>query len=137
MPETLRQEYRQFLAKSFCGLRLRQPLFYNWKYGLRIDLQDESLLLRDIELRGSAYFEEVTRRAGLIFNTAFDASDDVIIMYMDVVDKRGRIRFHNYAFRQIDGLRKDEVQFTNESNLYKTQRGRSFLSLIVIFDRRR
>ena len=107
------QTYRQFLQENFAGLKLKIPLFYNWKYGLRFDLQDEYQSTDD-----DKYFAEVVRRAAEIFETAFNASDRLFFVFKDCRNYREKIRFANYAFRQINKLTKNEIYYTRENNLY-------------------
>lgn len=109
---TTKQEYRQFLTDNFKGLRLRKPLFYSWKFGLRFDLQVG-------ETNTDEYFQEVTRRASTIFETAFANSDKVFVVFMDYKYKRRKIRFSNFIFKQIDNLQKNEINYSKEFRLYE------------------
>jgi hypothetical protein len=110
---TTKQEYRQFLSDNFKGLRLRKPLFYSWDFGLRFDLQVG-------ETDSDEYFQEVTRRASTIFQTAFDNSDKVFLDFMDYRYKRRKIRFSNFIFKQIDNLQKTEISYSKEFRLYES-----------------
>lgn len=109
---TTKQEYRKFLNDNFNGLRLRKPLFYSWDFGLRFDLQVG-------ETDTDEYFQEVTRRATTIFQTAFDNSDIVFFVFMDYKYKRRKIRFSNFTFNQIDNLQKSEISYSKEFRLYE------------------
>jgi hypothetical protein len=109
---TTKQEYRRFLNDNFKGLRLRKPLFYSWDFGLRFDLQVG-------ETDTDEYFQEVTRRASTIFQTAFDNSDKVFLVFMDYKYKRRKIRFSNFTFKQIDNLQKTEISYSKEFRLYE------------------
>jgi len=109
---TTKQEYRKFLNDNFKGLRLRKPLFYSWDFGLRFDLQVGET---DID----EYFQEVRRRASAIFQTAFDNSEKVFLVFMDSKYKRGKIRFTNFTFKQIDNLQKTEISYSKELRLYE------------------
>lgn len=110
--QTTRQEYRQFLNYNFNRLKLRQPLFYNWEFGLRFDLQVN-------ETGADEYLREVTRRASIIFKTAFEESDNVFLVFMDYQYRRRKIRFENFAFKQISDLKKTEVLYSKEKRLYQ------------------
>jgi hypothetical protein len=110
--QTTKKEYRQFLEDSFKGLRLRKPLFYSWDLGLRFDLQ-----VGDTDT--DEYFQEVTRRASTIFQTAFDNSDKVFVVFMDYKYKRRKIRFSNFTFQQIESLKKTDVSYSKEKRLYE------------------
>ena len=110
--QTTKQEYRQFLTDNFKGLRLRAPLFYSWDIGLRFDLQVGNTDTDE-------YFQEVTRRASTIFQTVFDNSDKVFVVFMDYKYKRRKIRFSTFTFQQIDGLKKTDVSYSKENRLYE------------------
>jgi len=110
--QTSKKEYRKFLNDNFKGLRLRKPLFYSWNIGLRFDLQVGSTNTEE-------YFQEVTRRASIIFKSLFDSSDEVFIVLMDYKYKRRKIRFLNYVFYQIANLQKDCVRYLIEKRIYE------------------
>ena len=130
---TTRQEYREFLNDNFEGLRLRKPLFYNWDFGLRFDLQkgetsNSSRMILDgegnvIPLVGDTdtdeYFQEETKRASTIFQSAFDNSDKVFLVLMDYKYKRRKIKFSNFSFKQVDNLKKTEVHYSKAKRLYE------------------
>ena len=110
--KTLKQEYIEFLNDNFFkGFQLRKPLFYSWDYGLRFDLQVG-------ETNTDQYFNEVVRRSATLFEIAFDSLDSVYFVLMDREFKRNKIRFSNYAFRQLSGLLKSEISYTKATNLY-------------------
>lgn len=110
--QTIKKDYRQFLSKNFKGLRLGKPLFYSWEIGLRFDLQIGNT---DTE----EYFQEVTRRASTIFQSAFENSDQIFLVFMDYKYKRRKIRFSNFTFKQINNLLKTEVSYSKEKRLYE------------------
>jgi hypothetical protein len=110
--QTTKQKYRQFLNDNFKGLRLRKPLFYSWDFGLRFDLQIG-------ETNTDEYFMEVTKRATKIFETAFENSEKVFLIFMDYKYRRRKIRFTNFVFEQIDGLQKTDVSYSKEKRLYE------------------
>ncbi|MBP6301945.1 MAG: DUF3885 domain-containing protein [Bacteroidia bacterium] len=130
---TTKQEYRQFLNDNFKGLRLRKPLFYSWDFGLRFDLQtgETSNSSRQIldgegnviphvgDTDTDEYFQEVTKRASTIFKTAFDNSDKVFLVFMDYKYKRRKIKFSSFTFKQVDNLKKFEISFSKEKQLYE------------------
>lgn len=130
---TLNQEYRQFLIENFKGLKLRQPLFYSWSFGLRFDLQtgessnsnriiidsDGTIIPNFGNTDSDDYFKEVMRRALTIFQTAFDNSDNVFLILMDYKYKRQKIKFKNFTFKQIVNLSKSEITYTKEKRLYE------------------
>ena len=79
--------------------------------GLRFDLQ-----LWDTD--SDEYFEEVVRRASKIFQTAFDDSDTIFLVYMDYKYRRRKIRLSNNVFTQIKNLDKNEISFSTVKWLY-------------------
>ena len=110
--KTLKQEYIEFLSDSFFkGFQLRKPLFYNWDFGLRFDLQIG-------ETNTDEYFHEVVGRSATLFEIAFDRHDRVYFVLMEREFKRNKIRFSNYAFHQLSGLLKSEINYTKATNLY-------------------
>jgi len=90
------------------------PLFYSWNHGLRFDLQGG-------ETSTDEYFKEVTRRASIIFQTAFTNSDHVYLVLVDWKFKRRKIRFGNFTFKQISDLNKSEVCYSKEMGLYSSK----------------
>jgi len=132
---TTKQEYRKFLNDNFKGLRLRKPLFYSWDFGLRFDLQtgetsnssrqildgDGNVIPHVGDTDTDEYFQEVTRRASTIFQTAFDNSDKVFLVLIDYKYKRRKIRFSNFTFKQIDNLQKTEISYSKEFRLYEPE----------------
>ena len=109
--QTIKQEYRQFLSNNFKELRLANPLFYSLDFGIRFDLQDG-------ETDTDEYFKEVIRRAATIFQSAFDNSNEVFLVFMEYKYRRRKIRFSNFTFKQIDNLKKKEISYSKESKLY-------------------
>lgn len=129
---TTKQEYRQFLNDNFKGLRLRKPLLYSWDFGLRFDLQTRETYINSrrqiLDGEGNIiphacdtneYFQEVTKRASTIFQTVFDNSDKVFLVYMDYKHRRRKIKFSNFTFKQVDNLKNTEVSFSKEKRLYE------------------
>jgi len=111
--ENIKQAYRQFLQDNFAGLKLRKPLFYIWNCGLRFDLQDEY-----ISTDNDKYFVEVIRRATSIFETVFEPSEKLFIVFKDYRNRREKIRYANYVFKQIDKLENNEIYYTREKFVY-------------------
>lgn len=110
--QTRKQEYKQFLNDNFKGLKLRKPLFYNWHFALRFNLQEG-------RSNTDEYFKEATRRATTIFESAFDNSDKIFLVFMDFKYRRRKIRLSNFLFNQVDNLEKSEICFSKEMNLYE------------------
>lgn len=110
--QAIKQTYRQFLTNNFNGLQLKQPLFYNWDFGLRFDLQVG-------ETNTDEYFEEAITRASTIFQVAFDLTDQVYLILTHYRYKRRKIRFSNFTFKQVDALKKTEISYLVEKCLYE------------------
>ena len=87
-------------------------MFGSWDFGLRFDLQVG-------ETDTDEYFKEVTRRSSTIFQTAFDDSDEVFLVFMEYKYKRTKIRFSNFTFKQINNLKKTEISYSKETRLYE------------------
>jgi len=117
---TVKQTYRQFLQDNFAGLKLEVPLFYEWKYGLRFDLQNER---NDTKFCSSdKYFAEVVRRASMLFEATFDSSDMLFFVCTEFQYRKRKIKLTNFAFRQINNLEKNEVYRTKETWRYEPQK---------------
>lgn len=110
--KSLRQQYRQFLTDNFNKLAIRQPLFYNWGFGLRFNLQVGRTGTDD-------YFAEVIRRASTLFEAAFSGSNQVFFVLMDYKYRRRKIKISSYALKQIKYLDKSEVSFLKVKRLYE------------------
>jgi hypothetical protein len=108
---TLKQEYWDFLHENFNGLKLKQALFYSWNYGLRFDLQTGMAGTNE-------YFIEVVRRASTLFQTVFENRDELFFLFMDYKYRHRKIRFGNYAFKQIRNINKDEICYTKTIQRY-------------------
>lgn len=100
------------MAENFKGLKIKQPLFYNWDNGLRFNLQVG-------QTDTDEYFVEVVKRATTLFKAVFNPTDKVIFILIDFRWKRRKIRISNYCFRQIKGLKKSEVSYSKVKGLYE------------------
>lgn len=101
----------EFMQNNFPGLLLRAPLFYSWPIGIRFDLQNESSSSDD------AYFREVVRRAGVLFQAVFQADDPVLVVHQQWRGKRFRIKHSSYLLRQLN-LPKALLSFQQIANPY-------------------
>jgi hypothetical protein len=108
---SLKQRTADFLNAHFDGLRLRAPLFFNVRPGLRFNLQHG-------ETDTESYFEEVVSRAMRLFEATFDENDKTILYLTDYKWKKRKIRFSNYCFRQINGLVDRDVAYSIIKGLY-------------------
>ncbi|WP_221390351.1 DUF3885 domain-containing protein [Dyadobacter sp. NIV53] len=111
---TIKQECIEFLDANFNGLKIRQPLFYNWDIGLRFDLQVGATDTDE-------YFIECVRRASALFEAAFSQTDEVYLVLLDFKYKRKKIRFPNYCFKQIKNLQKKEVAYSKIKWFYESE----------------
>ena len=111
MTQMKKNEYRTFLDNNFKGLKVRTPLFYSWNIGLRFDLQIETTNDED-------YFQEVNYRASSIFQYIFEATDSILLVFMDYKYRRSKIRLSNYIFKQVKNLKKSDLCFTKEKLYY-------------------
>lgn len=109
---SFKPKYQEFINENFKGLKLRKPLFYNWKFGLRFNLQAENI-------NTEKYFEEVNKRAVAIFETTFSNTDNIFLILTDYKFRRKKIRFSNYIFNQIDNLKKQEISYSKVKKLYE------------------
>ncbi len=100
------------MQKNFPGLLLRAPLFYSWPIGIRFDLQNDSSTPDD------AYFCEVVRRAGVLFQAVFQVDDPVLIVHQQWRGKRFRIKHNSYLLMQLS-LPKALLSFQQIANPYR------------------
>ncbi|MBX0292078.1 DUF3885 domain-containing protein [Hymenobacter sp. HSC-4F20] len=102
----------RFLQQHYPSLRLSSPLFYSWPFGLRFDLQHEHLSTSE-----DAYFQEVVRRASLLFQATFASNDPVVVVHQEWRHKRPRIRNSNYLLQQLS-IPKAAIHFQRIANPY-------------------
>lgn len=65
----------EFLQHHYPGLPLHAPLFYLWPIGIRFDLQNDSPTIDE------NYFQEVERRATVLFEAACLPTDPILVVY--------------------------------------------------------
>jgi hypothetical protein len=111
---SLNRRTTDFLNAHFDGLRLRAPLFFNGRNGLRFDLQHG-------ETDTESYFKEVVRRATQLFEATFEEDDRTILYLIDYRFKKRKIRFLNYCFKQICGLVESDVAYSTVKGLYEPE----------------
>ena len=90
-------QLKSYLDAHFGGIKLKQPLFFSGVTGLRFDLQDKELCTSN-----DNYFDEVVRKMEKIQAVTISPDDDILILYQKYTYKRGKIRKHNYLFKQFD-----------------------------------
>lgn len=108
----LNQQLQTFLADNFKGLVLRQPLFYNWPFSLRFNLQEG-------EVGSESYFKEVLQRTHLIFTDVFQPEDDLLFVLVDYRFKRRKLHLGNFCLQCIDKINRDKISFKILRQLYE------------------
>ena len=129
--QSVKKEINEFIRTYFGHIKLRKPLFFKWRYGLRFNLQIG-------ETGTEAYFEEVVSRAGQLFEETFGENDTVVLYLVDFKWKRRKLRFSNYCFKKIKDLTKDEVEYHTIGGLYGSEASsdKSNIALIKILRNR-
>jgi hypothetical protein len=89
----------EYLESNFSNLKLRPPLFYNWKFGIRFELGDPN------EDDTKIYMERVYFRAISLFKALHSAEDEIMIV----------ANVHHAGEENI--LRRRKVNLNFESNI--------------------
>lgn len=121
----LKGELKSFLNTHFMGLELKSPLFYNWPIGLRFDLQTKPVFT-------SEYFAEVTRRATVLFESAFDKNDTVIAIYTDIKKGKSKLRRHGFWFKCFSKTTIIDSAFKVIINPYYTDYRRPYWNMALL-----
>lgn len=108
----LNQQLQTFLADNFKDLVLRQPLFYNWPFSLRFNLQEG-------EVGSESYFKEVLQRSHVIFNSVFQPQDDLLFVLVDYRFKRRKLHLGNFCLQCIDKINRERISFKILRHLYE------------------
>lgn len=108
----LNQQLQTFLADNFAGLTLRQPLFYNWPFSLRFNLQER-------EVGSESYFKEVLQRTHLIFTDVFQPEDDLLFELVDYRFKKRKLHLGNFCLQCIDKINRERISFKILRHLYE------------------
>jgi len=91
-----------YLAKYFPKLELKQPVFYNWDYGLRFGLGylnpwiDENRTITN-----KKYFQSALNRANSLYECIFDMDDDVFVVCQRYSDGRQKIKKQSFCYKGI------------------------------------
>ena len=113
----IKQEFRNFMNNKFSGMELKKPLFYSWNLGLRFDLQVE---FKNPVYRGDdKYFKSCQARGISLFESCFEPNDKIFLIVNEYRRRKQKIKFGNYAFKQITGLRKDEIEYRKLKQRYE------------------
>jgi len=108
----IKKDYQKYLTTQSPGDKIQLPLFFNGKFALRFDLQVG-------EPEAEDYFKEVIKRSVSLFEISFDPTDKLFLVYKKFKWKIGKIRFGNYCFKQIDELKRSEIDYSVVESLYK------------------
>ncbi|EMY59899.1 DUF3885 domain-containing protein [Leptospira terpstrae] len=104
-----------FLTTNFKKDKLKKPLFYNFEYGLRINLQS------NYEFESDSYFKECIDRSLLIFENTFEPNDNILVVINISQNKRKKISKNNFIFSQIKNLNYRSVYFKKYSNHHNSE----------------
>ncbi|MBS1527921.1 MAG: DUF3885 domain-containing protein [Bacteroidetes bacterium] len=110
-----KKDLANYLKQHFNGLALREPLFFSWTNALRFDLQNGEPSSED-------YFKEVDKRSSALFEAIFRQTEDVFVIYIEYKWKRRKIRFSNYCFKQINALKRTDIDYFVVRHLYEKQK---------------
>ena len=131
-----------YLQNRFPDLKIQKPLFYSWPIGIRYEIGPENIALWQDQNKttlNEVYFQQSLERAIKIFERAFQASDDIAIIYQQYSDGRRRIRKRDYVFKQVRGLKSNNIIFSDVRNIYKLEFKshcwkRAYISKITVKD---
>lgn len=102
-------------------LRLEQPLFHNWPYGLRFEIGPTDIEVWadfDKGLLDNDYFKVALERAIALFETAFLPNDHISLVYQCFSDGRRKIRKGSFLFKQIADLNARTIKFSACRDIY-------------------
>jgi hypothetical protein len=90
----LKEKYETFIKIKFNNIFLKRPLFYNWEYSLRFNLQDFNKI--DTEY----YFDEGIKRSTKLFLEVFNNCNELYVIIKKYNNKQN-INRKNYIIKQI------------------------------------
>jgi len=121
---SVQQEYNQYLSANFKDQKIKSPLFFNGKFGLRFDLQVGNINSKD-------YFIEVIKRSTALFEASFNETNEIFLLYRRHKRKRTKIRFTNYCFKQSVIFKNKISRIRLSKNLYN--KGEDDIYNVAIF----
>ncbi|TCC99192.1 DUF3885 domain-containing protein [Pedobacter hiemivivus] len=121
----LKKEVSDFMSAHFNNSKIRSPLFFNSRYGLRFDLQCG-------EIGTDEYFHTAVLGAQQLFEEAFSEKDSVMLYLVDFKWKRRKLRFSNYCFKQIERLTEDEIEYHIVRGLYESENNLDIRNVALI-----
>ncbi|CAM3894190.1 DUF3885 domain-containing protein [Lederbergia lenta] len=68
--------FNLFMKQNFNNLSLRPPLFYSWKYGIRFEICNPSVM----EHEDTNNLKQIKERSTDIFNQVFQDTDDIFLI---------------------------------------------------------
>lgn len=121
---SVQQEYNQYLSANFKDQKIKSPLFFNGKFGLRFDLQVGNINSKD-------YFIEVIKRSTALFEASFNETNEIFLLYRRHKRKRTKIRFTNYCFKQ-SVIFKNKISRIRLSKTYIIREKTIFITLLFL-----
>lgn len=115
--QTTKQEFRQFFKQHFDDFEVRLPMFYLWDIGLRFDLQ--KVFKNPVSPEDNNYFENCLFRAIQIFETTFEPTDEIYLIFNSFKWKKRKIRRGNFIFKQVHKLDFENIIYRRVNELYE------------------
>ena len=115
--QTTKQEFRQFFKQHFDDFEVRLPMFYLWDIGLRFDLQ--KVFKNPVSPEDNNYFENCLFRAIQIFETTFEPTDEIYLIFNSFKWKKRKIRRGNFIFKQVHKLDFENILYRRVNELYE------------------
>lgn len=100
----------EYLESNFSNLKLRPPLFYNWKFGIRFELGDPN------EDDTKIYMERVYFRAISLFKSLHSAEDEIMIVANvhhageENILRRRKVKIYHHYIKAKDVLHRLQHQ---------------------------
>lgn len=108
---TLFKELNDFLINHLSDINIKKPL-----PGLRVYLGN------GYPDNNPDYFENVISKACKTFENYFNSDDTIYLLIVEYKYKKRRIHANNYIFKQITGLKKENVTYSKIKNLYSNDK---------------
>ena len=106
-------DFDNYLAKYFPALELKQPLFYNWDYGIRFELGYLSVWKnKNRTILNQKYFKSALYRAKTLYKAIFDINDNIIVVCQRYSDGRQKIKKRSFCYENIHSFTHTETSKT-------------------------
>lgn len=92
-------------------------MFYLWDIGLRFDLQ--KVFKNPVSPEDNNYFENCLFRAIQIFETTFEPTDEIYLIFNSFKWKKRKIRRGNFIFKQVHKLDFENIIYRRVNELYE------------------